>query len=353
MTARGTALLVLVAGLAGPAAGDGTDGAALYVRHCARCHTTAGSGLPEGHPLLSNFRNPPADFTDPMFNSREPASDWRLVVAHGGTALGLSDQMPAHRERLTPAEIDAVVAHLGTFADTRGYPRGELNFTRPVRSIKAFPETELLFLQRRDRRDDGGDVVRSTLYHARRISPRWQLEAKLSQRSEPGLREVDEAELGAKWAVRTGDDRLLLAAGLDAEIPLRDDGDLVLVPYLSQATPLGGHFSLQGTLRLHLPPGTPADGDLELSQVVHWKPGARPRGVVPGLEATLVAPFDAEARWRLTLIPQVHAALSKRGHVALNLGLEFPVHGRRSGERHRLHAFVLWDMADGGFWQGW
>ena len=88
-------------------AGEPLSGRQLFVRHCARCHTTAGIGLPESHPLLESFEAPPADFSDPLFNSMEPAADWALVVKHGGGAMGLSDQMPAHGERLTDQQIDA------------------------------------------------------------------------------------------------------------------------------------------------------------------------------------------------------------------------------------------------------
>jgi hypothetical protein len=31
----------------------------------------------------------PADLSDPLFNSREPAGDWEMVIKHGGHAMGL------------------------------------------------------------------------------------------------------------------------------------------------------------------------------------------------------------------------------------------------------------------------
>lgn len=236
--ARLVAVLVLCAGLgdsqAVRASGESLTGKQLFVRHCARCHTTAGSGLPAGHPLLANFRSPPADFTDPLFNSMEPAGDWLLAVKHGGASMGLSPQMPAHAGRMSGAELEAVVAHLAGFAETAGYPPGELNFTRAIRTIKAFPESELLFLERYEAaRDDGPAARRSTLYYARRLGRRLQAEAKLS----------------------------------------------------------------------HLDRGS--------------------------------------------------ASELQRGHVALNFGVELPLAGARDVYRYRLHAFLLWDMADGGFWLGW
>jgi len=43
----------------------------------------------------------PADLSDPLFNSREPAEDWNIVVTHGGPALGLSAAMPGQRGALS------------------------------------------------------------------------------------------------------------------------------------------------------------------------------------------------------------------------------------------------------------
>jgi mono/diheme cytochrome c family protein len=351
------AVLALGAGLAhgrDAVAADGPlTGKQLFVRHCARCHTTSGGGLPATHPLLANFEAPPADFSDPLFNSTEPAGDWFLVVKHGGAAMGLSPKMPAHGGRMDDGEIASVVAHLSSFAQTSGYPPGELNFTRSVRTIKAFPESELLFLGRYEEpRDDGPAAWRSTLYHARRLGRRWQGEVKLSHLSQGATSELHGAELGVKWAFHDRGTSVLLAAGTDVEIPLQAGGHTTVVPYLSHAAPLGERFTLQGTLRSHLPARGIGEGDVELSEVVHWLSTEWPRGIFPGLEVTVVAPFEAD-RWRVSLIPQLHLALSKRGHVAFNIGVELPLSGARKDYGYRLHTFVLWDMADGGFWAGW
>jgi mono/diheme cytochrome c family protein len=346
------ALLAATASLAlcSPARAEQPDGRQLFVQHCARCHTTSGAGLPDGHPLLDNFARPPADFTDPLFNSMEAAADWGLVVAHGGPSLGLSEQMPAHADRLQPAQLDAVVAHLDTLADTRGFPPGELNFVRAQRSIKAFPETEFLLLGRFGSLADGADAWRSTLYHGRRLGKRWQVEGKLSQLSSGGESEY-EAEVGLKWAFLDRGHWLLLAAGAEAEIPLESSGRTTLIPYLSHASPLGGRFTLQGTLRSHVPTTDVGDGDVELSEVIHWRSTPWRRGVFPGLEAVVAAPLRDDRGWRVSLVPQLHLAMSKRGHVALNLGVELPL--TDAADDLRLHAFLLWDMPDGPFWEGW
>jgi hypothetical protein len=255
---------------------------------------------------------------------------------------------------MSDPEIEAVVAYLASFADTTGYPPGELNFPRAIRTIKAFPETELLFLQRYEpARKDEPASRRSTLYYARRLGPRFQAEAKLTYLDEAATSEVHEAELGVKWPFYNRETNLILAAGTDVEIPVHAAGDTTFVPYLSHALPLSERFSLQGTVRTHLPVNQLSAGDVELSEIVHWLPTEWPRGVFPGLEVTLAAPFEADAKWRASVIPQLHFALSKRGHVALNVGLEAPLAGARDDYRYRLHFFLLWDIADGAFWLGW
>ena len=85
--------------------------------------------------------------------------------------------------------------------------------------------------------------------------------------------------------------------------------------------------------------------------MVHWTTTPWRRGVFPGLEAIVSAPFDADRDWRVRLVPQVHFAMTKRGHVALNVGVDLPL--TSESWNYRVLTFLLWDMADGPFWEGW
>lgn len=327
-----------------------TTGQQLFTQHCARCHTTSGSGLPNTHPLLSEFDQPPADFTDGLFNSTEPARDWFNVVKFGGAAMGLSDQMPAHSDRLSDDEIRRVVRYLGTFADTRGYPSGDLNFRRPVATIKAFPETELLVLGRFEQPEVGPATWRSTLYHARRVGKQVSVEAKLSHIATADDNELDEIELGVKWAAVRAGSSFLLSLGAEAAFAIDDAGAPEMIPYASYAAPLGTAFTLQGTLKSHLPTDAVSDGDVATSHAVHWLSSSMPRGVFPGLEAVASAAFD-DGEISVAVIPQVFFAFSKRGHVGVAVGAEIPAVGETFD--YRAHTFLFWDMADGPFWEGW
>jgi mono/diheme cytochrome c family protein len=330
---------------------DGFDAAESFRMNCAPCHGANGRMNPE-HPLHASFKSPPADFREPRFNSMEPSADWFMVTKYGGTPMGLSDQMPAYGDALTDEEIEAVVAHLKTLADTENYPPGDLNLLRPIRTIKAFPETEALYLNRYAKQEDGTSTNKHTLYYGQRFGSRWQGELKFSSLDVPVGDDEEEVEVGVKWAFHDDLKRqLLLSTGLEAEIPLDSaDGPTIYVPYFSFAHVPSDAWTIQGTLRSHLPAGDTSSGDVEISAVAHWMHSPWPRRPFPGLELVWTEPFEGDTE--IAVIPQVFAGINRRGHVALSVGVEVPVSGLDDRD-YRVHAFLLWDIADGMFWEGW
>ncbi len=272
------------------------------------------------------------------------------MIKHGGPALGLSSQMPAYDGVYTDEQIHDIVRYLKDMTDTSAYPPGDLNFPRPVQTIKAFPEDEFLLLNRYASDDGARDTLRTTLYYARRLAASHQIELKASHfdGDDSGFKE---AEVGWKWAFYDDLSRMLLAAGgLEVEIPI-DGGDEneTWIPYLSLAKGFGD-LTFQGTLRSHLPSDDFGDGDVAVSAVVHWQPSVWPRSVIPGLEATVTSPFDG-GELEATLIPQALVGLTRGGHVAFAVGVEVPVTG--VDYDYRVRTFLLWDFADGPFWRGW
>jgi mono/diheme cytochrome c family protein len=338
------------------AAGPETwDTPTLYQRACAACHGTDGAGLPEGHPNRASFDPPPADLTDPLFNSREPAADWFLVVKHGGARSGLSKQMPAFETALSDQLIRDLVGYLKSLVDTSRYPPGELNFLRPIVTTKAFPEDEALVITRFETAEEPApDSLRTTLYYARRLGSRYQGEVKLSTLdAERAAAELDELELGFKWAL--GDDparRAIYTVGLEVALPIEDSSaSEEAIPYLSFGTGLSDRFTFQSQLRAVLPVDDPGAGEGRLSGIVHWRPSVWRRSVSPALEVVWTEPFESDLESEVSLVPQLFAGLSKLGHVALAAGAELPL---TDGDYdYRIHLFVLWDIADGPFWRGW
>ena len=52
-----------------------------------------------------------------------------------------------------------------------------------------------------------------------------------------------------------------------------------------------------------------------------------------------------------TVLPELNFGLSRRGHVRAAAGIEIPLNERQYD--FRFHFYLLWDFADGMFWEGW
>ena len=66
--------------IAEEAAKTGED---LFAAHCVSCHGADGS--PDANsPIVQALGVMPADFSDPLFNSREPAGDWEIGLFASG-----------------------------------------------------------------------------------------------------------------------------------------------------------------------------------------------------------------------------------------------------------------------------
>ena len=103
--------------------------------------TTAAGKLPE-----PTIKVEPMDFTDCKMATPEPDADWELAIAEGGPAVGLSPQMPAFGDTLSPEQVHGFVEHIRGFCKETGWPHGNMNFPRPIFTEKAFPENEFIVL---------------------------------------------------------------------------------------------------------------------------------------------------------------------------------------------------------------
>ncbi len=343
------ALLLLAAGTAAHAAPDAALGERLFGQACAGCHGPRGKPDP-GSPVVAALGAAPADLSDPLFNSREPALDWERVVKHGGRALGLSERMPPWGSSFTDAEIAALVAYVKTLAPgSERYPPGELNLMLPIRTQKAFPEDEIVWKSRHESRDDG-DVWRNVLEFEKRVGRRGQAILELVE--EEG--DVTEVEAGWKhamtWSLERG---YLLSGGAKVAIPTQGDGSEELIPFLAWAQELSHRSTFQASARAILPLDEVNDGAMELAGIIHYVWTERPQSVFPALEATATVPFEGGGgdSVQFTVVPQLRIGLTRGGHVALNLGAEFPLSDQDYD--WRAHLTLLLDFADGSFFKGW
>lgn len=332
------------------------DGAALYAEACAACHGDDGRGRADA----TGFDVPLPDFTDCSFTSREPASDWSFVVAHGGPAMGLSSQMPAFDGALTEEQVLRALDHVRAFCTDVRWPRGDLNFRRPIFTTKAFPENEAVVTQEFTK-GPGSDAAWVTrLLYERRIGPRGQAEISLPFEIDdpaggPTVGGVGDLALSYKHVLWTSLPHASIVSGsLEIVLPSGDrdrglgDGTVKLEPSLLAGHQVGG-VVLQGQLQGLAPiDESRASRGLRVRTAVSYPLGPLRRDWVPTIE------FEAhedvtqdEATFFLT--PQIYKAIRLRGHVALAAGVQVPVGGRRPHD-YRVVGFLLWEYADGGLW---
>jgi mono/diheme cytochrome c family protein len=332
----------------------GTD---IFQANCAVCHGPGGQSDPDS-PMVQSLGVEPANFADALFNSREPASDWKIVITHGGPALGFSEKMPAFGGTLNEADVDAVLAHIKTLGGAHDYPDGELNLFLPIRTKKAFPEDEWVWKQRYTKQD-GDNAWKNTLEYEFRAGERFQGVLEVTHESKGSKSEFGHFEPGFKYVLRHDlQDGFIATLGGNLGVPLNSGAEWELLPYLAFGKIMNEEWTFQSSARLKLSLEDSDHSSAEIAGIVHWTHTPLPRNVFPALEAVVEIPFERgsgtgrKEAVQMILVPQVRIGLNKRGHVALNVGVELPLNDK---DRHdwRAQVFLIWDFADGGFFEGW
>ncbi len=320
-------------GLTAATADELARGAEIFQANCAVCHGSEGQPDPDS-PLVQGLGVVPANFSDALFNSREGASEWKLVVTHGGAALAFSDKMPAFGEALPEEDIDAVLAYIKTLGGEHDYPDGALNLFLPVRTKKAFPEDEWVWKQRFTGQD-GDDTWKNTLEYEFRIGQRWQGVLEVTHETEDGDGEFGHFEPGFKYVLNmTAKPDEILTLGGNLGVPLNSGAEWELLPYLAYGKIISDAWTFQGSGRLKLSLEDSDHSSVEFAGIMHYVHTPWPRSVFPAIEMVAEVPFergtgpDKKSAVQVSMLPQLRIGLSKRGHVAINAGLELPL------ERH-------------------
>lgn len=345
-------LLFLLLSAGGITAQDLKNGKLIYMEVCAACHGETGRSNPDS-PVVKALGVQPADLSDPLFNSREPASDWHLVVSYGGHDMGLSAMMPAQKDALSADEVINVVGYIKTLADTSDYPPGEVNFFLPIRTKKAFPEDELVWKGRYTEKD-GQDVMRHTLEIEKRVGKRGMIVAEAIFEDDGDQSEFTKFEFGYKRALYWNlEKQSILSGAVVFAIPNDSSLSKEFIPYLAYGRQFDDRWMLQNSARAITPIDEPGDGKLELASALHYRWTQWPRRVFPGMEIIAEIPYQdiGGDRIQWSLLPQLRFGLTKGGHVALNLGIEAPLSDQDWD--YRIQASLLWDFADGSFLKGW
>lgn len=307
--------------------------AAMYRRWCGSCHGADGDGVAAAQTQLEVA---PAALADCRTSSAEPEALWVDIVKHGGAAFGLSLDMPAYGDAASHEQIVAIVRYVKSLCGERGWPPGELNFPRPFRAEKAFPENEwvAVFL---------GDEQR--LIYERRVGRRLQLEG-VARTATDGGDVFTGLTVAAKYNVWHSLAGLALASvGLEVSPPLGRRDTWELEPFVSAGWSPGGGVIVQGSVLM-------AFEESAGLAATSWRAGVGKElgRFVPMLEVSVDVPTGGENS--VALFPQVWVQLSRLGHVAASVGLQVPTAGP-GPRRSTLALFVLWDWGDGGLLRGW
>jgi Cytochrome C oxidase, cbb3-type, subunit III len=356
-------LVLLVIAAARTAVASGRSGEDIFATTCASCHGSDGRGA---SPSQSGLSVRPLDFTDCRRTNREPDHDWHAVIAEGGPARGFHRMMPAFGEVLPEGEQAAVLDYTRGFCADKAFPRGDLNFPRPMFTEKAFVEDEFVVSTAVATKSPRN--VDSKLVYEQRFLHRWQLEVMVPfgvARGADGSREagIGDIAAGAKTVlIASRDTGTILSVAGEAAFPTgnKDNGFgkgvVVFEPFLSFGQILPWDFFLHLQTGAEIPAkdtsGVETEGFLRtaLGRSLVW--GKFGRSFTPMVEAVAFRELKGGAPTSLDLVPQMQISLSRRQHVLASLGASFPTMNRE-GRSPQAMAYLLWDWFDGGLFEAW
>ena len=338
------------------------SGEQIYRAACAACHGPDGKGNPQSQ---VGFDTPLPDFTDCSFASPEAEADWFAIVHAGGPVRAFARRMPAFGGALTDDEILRVVGHVRSLCSDRRWPPGDLNLPRALVTEKAYPENEALLVV--DASRSGGAAVQTNFVYERRLGARSQWEVvlpfALQQAGEggPWSRGLGDAAAAFKHVVfHDGSRGSIVSVGGEMVLPTgrrstgAGKGTFVFEPFVSAGQAIGNGF-VQAQAGVELPANTQKAEREAFVRAVFGQTffeGRFNREWSPMLELAGARPLESGAAMEWDLVPQVQLSLSRRHHVLVNAGIQLPI-SAREGRGRVVHAYLLWDWFDGGFFSGW
>lgn len=93
-------------------------GAELYVRECAACHGQCGEGEPDWKITRADGSLPAPPHDGSGHTWHHPDAELLRIIAEGGTFYMPESKMPGFGDKLSQAEMAAVLAHIKTFWGT-------------------------------------------------------------------------------------------------------------------------------------------------------------------------------------------------------------------------------------------
>lgn len=343
------------------------DGRELYQAACANCHGVDGTGA---DPSRLAFSEAMPDFTDCSFASREPDADWVGVAHEGGPVRGFSSMMPAFGEVLEPDQLQRVMNYVRSFCANPDWPRGELNFPRPMLAEKAYPEDEWVLTVNAPVGAETGELMNELIYEKRfgtesmiEVVVPFGVHQRPSESPAAGdwVGGLGDLGLGVKHTVAHSlDAGSIVSVGSEVRLPTGKTEDgfgggiTVFEGYVAygQVLPWGGIFQFQGVYEIPRASGRADEAVLRGGLGRTFTEGPWGRAWTPMVEVQAQRELAGGQAWAWDLVPQFQVTLNTRQHVMLNAALLVPV---TDADRRdpRVYVYVLWDWFDGGFFEGW
>jgi hypothetical protein len=264
--------------------------------------------------------------------------------------------MPAFANALTIAQMQEILTQVRSFCGEPAWPRGELNFPRPLITEKAFPEDEAVLTTAVD---TGGDsAVTNKFVYERRIGARHQVEAIVPFTMDG----IGDLALGAKSALfhslRRG---YIVSVAGEIVLPTGDEtagltkSTVVLEPFISVGQALPNDSFIQAQVGAELP----VDQD-KATPEAFWRfvigrsfsQHRWGRTWSPMLEVVAARELESGQKALWDIAPQMQVTLSTRQHIMISGGVRIAVN-QREGRHPQLVFYALWDWFDGPLLGGW
>jgi mono/diheme cytochrome c family protein len=344
---------------------DSQNGERVYKSGCIACHGSEGKGASESSTVFTRPDTFP-DFTRCDQTTPEANSAWKAVIIHGGPSRGFSQIMPAFGELLSNEEIDDVIAYMRGFCNnTHHYPAGELNLPRALVTEKAFPEDELVISTAMNA--SGPPSFTTDVIHEQTFAGRNQIEVDVP---------VNYEDQNHNWTSGVGD----ITLGLKRELYSSLKTGSILSVQGGLLLPTGDRSRGFGNGTTTFEPFASFDQLFKENTFVQFQAGAdlpvdtskAPRSMfwrtaigqamapdhglgrlfTPMVEFLAARDFQSGASTNWDVLPEMQVTVSRRQHIRVDVGVQEPF-TNTSGRSAQVLFYVLWDWADGKFWEGW
>ena len=341
------------------------NGKAVWNGGCIACHGADGKGAPESYTVFTRPDTWP-DMTRCDQTTPEPDSAYKAVILHGGRGLGFSQIMPAFGDLLTNEQIDDVIAYLRTFCkNDHQFPLGVLNLPRALVTEKAFPEDELVISTAANVSGPGSWTTDEI--HEQTFAGKNQLEVDVP---------VNYARLNGAWTSGVGD----ITVGMKRELfssertgsilsvqggillPTGDSnrgfgaGTTQFEPFAAYDQLITNRTFLQFELGADLPVNTSVAPRSMFFRSAVGGSVAPDHGLgrlfSPMAEFVATRNFTTGASTDWDVLPEMQVTVSRRQHIRAAVGYRKPITDV-SGRAPQVQFYVLWDWAEGHFWNGW